>query len=182
MPSRDNAKHQSPSDQNDAPETAADEATAQAPKRRPRTRAAAPTVAATDEPQGDGAPEKRGRGGKRGNPARLVLPVLVSDEALLLPHMSIPLPIEDDETAAAVDRAMRMDPRRLLILTERKIATTGPADGEQLDRDLIDIVSEMIARENEETGEFTELGLDADDQSPAGDEPSDDEALDGEVM
>jgi ATP-dependent Lon protease len=182
MPSRDNAKHQSPSDQNDAPETAADEATAQAPKRRPRTRAAAPTVAATDEPQGDGAPEKRGRGGKRGNPARLVLPVLVSDEALLLPHMSIPLPIEDDETAAAVDRAMRMDPRRLLILTERKIATTGPADGEQLDRDLIDIVSEMIARENEETGEFTELGLDADDQSPAGDEPSDDEALDGEVL
>src|SRR5689334_18710987 len=49
----------------------------------------------------------------------IMLPVLVVEETVLLPHMSIPFPIEDDEAAMVVERASRMDPRYVLVLTER---------------------------------------------------------------
>src|SRR5436189_172020 len=53
-----------------------------------------------------------------------VMPVIVMDETVLLPHMSLPLPIEDDETAAAIDAAARYG-RLVLLLTERLIAPRG---------------------------------------------------------
>ncbi|MDP9375462.1 MAG: endopeptidase La [Chloroflexota bacterium] len=56
----------------------------------------------------------------------LVLPVLVMDETVLLPHMSLPLPIEDDETAAALDAGAKGD-RLVLLLTERPVP---PGDGD----------------------------------------------------
>src|SRR5947207_962968 len=56
-----------------------------------------------------------------------VMPVIVMDETVLLPHMSLPLPIEDDETAAAIDAAARYG-RLVLLLTERLIAPRGAAE------------------------------------------------------
>src|SRR4051812_6540077 len=49
------------------------------------------------------------------------LPVLVVDETVLLPHMSIPFPIDDDESAMVLDRALRMPSRHVLVLTERPV-------------------------------------------------------------
>ncbi|MDQ4100424.1 MAG: endopeptidase La [Chloroflexota bacterium] len=84
------------------------------------------------------------RGGRaERRPRRLALPVLIADETLLLPHMSIPFPIEDEESAMVIDRAMRMSPRLLLVLTERVVPR--PRSDNGADRDLIDIVSDMIA-------------------------------------
>ena len=69
--------------------------TATAPKRKPRT--------ASD----------------RTKRRAVALPVLIVDETVLLPHMSIPFPIEDDESAMVIDRAARMPMRQVLVLTER---------------------------------------------------------------
>ncbi|HEV2528652.1 MAG TPA: endopeptidase La [Thermomicrobiales bacterium] len=49
----------------------------------------------------------------------VALPVLIVDETILLPHMSIPFPIEDDEAALVLDRASRLPLRQVLVLTER---------------------------------------------------------------
>ncbi len=51
----------------------------------------------------------------------IALPVLVVDETFLLPHMSIPYPIEDDESAMVIDRSLRMPLRQVLVLTERMV-------------------------------------------------------------
>ncbi|MEJ7838022.1 MAG: endopeptidase La [Thermomicrobiales bacterium] len=112
------------------------------PKRRSPKRKTVETAAADTA--------KQPRGSRK--PKLLALPVLITDETVLLPHMSIPYPIEDEETALAVDRAMRMNPRHILVLTERKIAT---GDGEVVaenadnlpDRDLIDMVTDLIAQQ-----------------------------------
>jgi ATP-dependent Lon protease len=53
-------------------------------------------------------------------PEMLVLPVIVMDETVLMPHMSLPLPIEDDETAAAIAAAPSHG-RLVLLLTEQPI-------------------------------------------------------------
>lgn len=58
---------------------------------------------------------------------RVILPTIVVDEAFLLPHLTIPMPIMDDDVAQAVDRAMHTDPRRIFILAERRV--TSLADG-----------------------------------------------------
>nr|MBA2246878.1 hypothetical protein [Chloroflexia bacterium] len=68
-----------------------------------------------------GPPVRTRRRGRRADSNKLALPVIISDETILLPHMSIPFPIEDDETSKAVDRAMRMNPRLVLMLTERRV-------------------------------------------------------------
>ena len=47
--------------------------------------------------------------------------MLVVDETVLLPHMSIPFPIEDEEAALVLDRAGRMTQRQVLVLTERPV-------------------------------------------------------------
>jgi len=51
----------------------------------------------------------------------VALPVLIVDETVLLPHMSIPFPIEDDEAAMVIERASRMPLRQVLVLTERLV-------------------------------------------------------------
>ncbi|MCC6703749.1 MAG: endopeptidase La [Thermomicrobiales bacterium] len=38
-----------------------------------------------------------------------------------MPHMTIPYAIEDDESAMVIDRAMRMNPRQVLVLLERMV-------------------------------------------------------------
>lgn len=53
---------------------------------------------------------------------RAVVPAIIVDEAFLLPHLTIPMPIVDEDVALAVDRAMQSDPRRILILAERRIS------------------------------------------------------------
>ncbi len=107
---------------------------------------------------------KRRRATRRRDDNLLALPVIVTDETVLLPHMSIPYPIEDDETALSVDRAMRMNPRLVLVLTERRVQgdiitrerETGPSP------DLIDLMTELIERE---IGDFESLGLASDADS-----------------
>jgi ATP-dependent Lon protease len=66
-------------------------------------------------------PKRKRSGGRKARPRPVALPALVVDETLLMPHMSIPYPIEDDETAMVIERAMRMHPRQLLVITERPI-------------------------------------------------------------
>ncbi|HEX5992239.1 MAG TPA: hypothetical protein VFY70_06685, partial [Thermomicrobiales bacterium] len=75
---------------------------------------------------GSAAKPRAARGGrtKKGasrKPPYVLLPVLVVDETLLLPHMSIPFPIEDEEAAKVVERASRSEHRHVLVLTERPI-------------------------------------------------------------
>ncbi|MGH2550520.1 MAG: AAA family ATPase, partial [Thermomicrobiales bacterium] len=53
------------------------------------------------------------------------------DETFLMPHMSIPYPIEDDESAMVIDRAWRMNPRQVLVLLERMVEPVLP-DVEEL--------------------------------------------------
>lgn len=52
---------------------------------------------------------------------RATVPTIVVDEAFLLPHLTIPMPIMDEDVAQAVDKAMQSDPRRILILAERRV-------------------------------------------------------------
>jgi ATP-dependent Lon protease len=73
------------------------------------------------------APVKRtSTKGKRNRKKPLALPVLVVDETFLMPHMSIPYPIEDDESAMVIDRAWRMNPRQVLVLLERMVEPVLP--------------------------------------------------------
>ncbi len=93
---------------------------------------------------------KRSTRSKRTQP--IALPVLVVDETLLLPHMSIPFPIEDEESAMVIDRASRMPSHLLLVLTERPVPRpadpvavssedeTAPEDGE-----FRDLVADAVA-------------------------------------
>ena len=89
-----------------------------------------PTVTVSEEK----APVRKRRTGPRTERPKkrpIALPVLVVDETVLLPHMSIPFPIEDDEAAAVIDRASRMPQRQVLVLTERPIKK-GDADGHDI--------------------------------------------------
>jgi len=160
MASRDSANKHNPNPTADDPQDAAEspvpESTpetveAEAAPKRPRRPRRSATAAESHESAGaqpDAMPEparrpKSGRGRRRPNTTFLAMPVVVTDETILLPHMSIPFPIEDDETALAVDRAMRMDPRLVLLLTERRVSD---ADGtaQQPEPDLLDLMSSML--------------------------------------
>ena len=86
----------------------------------------------------------------------MLLPVLVVDETLLLPHMSIPFPVEDEETARVVERASRSDNRFVLVLTERPVppelsthSPNGSADEGELRALLADAISEAIQADGE---------------------------------
>ena len=58
------------------------------------------------EPAATTAPKRKPRAtGDRTKRRAVALPVLIVDETVLLPHMSIPFPIEDDEAAMVIDRA-----------------------------------------------------------------------------
>jgi ATP-dependent Lon protease len=88
---------------------------------------------------------------KSQNDDHLLLPVIVTEETLLLPHMSIPFPLLDDDATLAVERAMRMNPRHVLMLTERRIPRNGGEEGlDPATRDFIDIMTDLIASGDEE--------------------------------
>ena len=48
----------------------------------------------------------KSRSRSRTKPRAVMLPVLVVDETILLPHMSIPFAIEDEEASMVLDRAV----------------------------------------------------------------------------
>src|SRR3712207_3798327 len=78
-----------------------------------------PTTGPSTKPRATrGGRTKKGASRK---PPYVLLPVLVVDETLLLPHMSIPFPIEDEEAARVVERASRSEHQHVLVLTERPI-------------------------------------------------------------
>lgn len=113
------------------------------------------------------------------NDEPLLLPVIVTAETLLLPHMSIPFPLEDDDASMAVERAMRMDPRYVLMLTERRIPRNpeeGDFDGAT--RDLIDMMADMIAEGDEDGARrLAEAGVDLEvDGEVDGEETYEDDA------
>jgi len=95
------------------------------------TAATEPESGAETKPTAPRAKRKAASGRKRAprspKPRPMAIPVLVVDETLLLPHMSIPFPIDDDESSMVVDRAARMSPRLVLVLTERPV---NPPEGE----------------------------------------------------
>ncbi len=98
------------------------------------------TVAADTKP-------KRGKTRTRGRvkPRAVMLPVLVVDETILLPHMSIPFAIEDEEASMVLDRAMRLPSRQVLVLTERRIYP-GAVPGSAADDPGVDgVFRELVA-------------------------------------
>jgi ATP-dependent Lon protease len=128
-----------------------DESTPIEAEAKPKRRASKARLKETET--GSGA--RKARSPRRSK--SIALPVLITDETVLLPHMSIPYPIEDEETALAVDRAMRMNPRQILVLTERKVAVptadTASDSDLQPDRDLIDMVTDLIAQQARDSAE-----------------------------
>ncbi|MBA3451454.1 MAG: hypothetical protein H0T18_09630, partial [Chloroflexia bacterium] len=118
-----------------------------APGTRPESTA---SVAPAVKPRAAGGARKK-KGTRK--PPYVLLPVLVVDETLLLPHMSIPFPIEDEEAARVVDRASRGEHRHVLVLTERPIlpepdgnSPNGAVDDDgELRALLADAISEAAA-------------------------------------
>ncbi|MEZ4529646.1 MAG: endopeptidase La [Thermomicrobiales bacterium] len=100
-----------------------------------KTTASDESVVPNDDASLPRSKPKRVREGATKTPRRrpIALPVLVVDETFLLPHMSIPYPIEDDEAAMVIDRSLRMPLRQVLVLTERMVqegADPGTAESE----------------------------------------------------
>jgi ATP-dependent Lon protease len=124
------------------------EAEGEKPAPKARGRKAKP-VAASDAEGEQPAPKKRAPRRKKAAKQSLALPVVITNETILLPHMSIPYPIEDDETARAIDRAMRMNPRMVLLLTERRVdrRTGEESPIVEPERDLIDMMTDLIAEQ-----------------------------------
>jgi len=114
-------------------------------KKKPATTADGTGSEGIEAGEQEVTPRRRGRSRSR----KLALPVIITDETVLLPHMSIPFPIEDDETAQAIDRAMRMDPRLLLMLTERRVVVenTEAQSRREPERDLLDMMTDLIAQQ-----------------------------------
>ena len=135
-------------DETAAPIEATAEEDLATPARKPRPRKPKAVAA---EPGADGERPAKKRAPRRKKPAKpsLALPVVITDETVLLPHMSIPYPVEDDETARAIDRAMRMNPRLVLVLTERRVERSEGDDAisSQPERDLIDMMTDLIAEQ-----------------------------------
>src|SRR5215211_4831470 len=93
-------------------------------------------------------PRERNRSVDRPRRRRIALPVLVVDETLLLPHMSIPYPVEDEESAMVLDRAMRMTPRQVLVLTERVVPKAETDD--MTDLEFKELVADAIGEQDYE--------------------------------
>ncbi len=164
MPARKRTNEPTPETQEEpvvqAPEAPSEEQTSARRPRKPRT-----TAAADDQPVA--TPRKRKPSQRRkAEKSTLVLPVVITDETILLPHMSIPYPVEDEETARAIDRAMRMQPRLVLVLTERRVESDGKGDQSGLpDPDLIDMMTDLLA---EDVGDGYDQAIPAGDDEPAG--------------
>lgn len=87
-----------------------------------------------------------------------LLPVLVVDETILLPHMSIPFPIEDDEAAMVIERSERMPLRQVLVLTERMVqeAAQAPPDESEFTPIFSDLLHGVVSEfEGDEPGGWT---------------------------
>ena len=97
---------------------------------------------ASEDPAPTAETKPRSRRTRRKKPTTatgrpIALPILIVDETILLPHMSIPFPIEDDESSIVLDRAARLPLRQVLVLSERIVSTPGdlaPPDGTEIDR------------------------------------------------
>ncbi len=114
--------------------------------------ASAPEVEATPEqavPVKPRTSRSRSRKTVR-KPPQVMLPVLVVAETILLPHMSIPFPIEDEEAARVVERATRGESRHVLVLTERPIPPEigGMDEDGELRALLADAIIEAAAHSN----------------------------------
>ncbi len=117
-------------------------------------------------------------------PKPVLLPVLVVDETLLLPHMSIPYPIEDEESAMVLDRAARMTPRHVLVVAERPVPPVEPAplpdvDNGELRGLLADAIAEASAKDGgrlESEGAADTAGESAADAGEWVPDPDDDQA------
>jgi ATP-dependent Lon protease len=81
------------------------------------------------------APRKR-TSSKRSRKRTIALPVLVVEETLLMPHMSIPYAIEDDESAMVIERAMRMNPRQVLVLLEQLVESGTESSASEPDQPM----------------------------------------------
>src|SRR5215204_435681 len=88
----------------------------------PATRISQATAPAAKPRATRGGRTKKGASRK---PPYVLLPVLFVDETLLLPHISIPFPIEDEEAARVVERAFRGERRHVLVLAERPMLGEG---------------------------------------------------------
>src|SRR4051794_18012513 len=122
-----------------------EESAAAAPSQKAKTASASTTA----KPRAAGGSRSKKASSRK--PPSMLLPVLVVDETLLLPHMSIPFPVEDEETARVVERASRSDNRFVLVLTERPIppelssySPNGSSDDGELRALLADAISEAI--------------------------------------
>lgn len=103
----------------------------------------ASSPAATMTPEATAARGKKRTRSSRAKPRSVLLPVLVVDETILLPHMSIPFAIEDDEASMVLDRAMRLPSRQVLVLTERRV---GPSTGNGAEEPGVDgVFRELVA-------------------------------------
>lgn len=146
--------------------TEADGASAEAVLVRKRSRKKSGPTEATPESERPSAPARDGAS------ERLVLPVIITEETILLPHMSIPFPLVDEDSALAVERTMRMKPRHVLLLTERRIPRDRDGDdgeGPEEARDLIDLMTDMLAQGDEEGAQrLAESSVDGDLESDVG--------------
>ncbi|CAN5554343.1 endopeptidase La [soil metagenome] len=124
---------------------------------------------AVDETPGSGSepvakPRRTRRKTERPPRRRTVsLPVLVVDETVLLPHMSIPFPVEDEESALVLDRSMRTPLRQVLVLTERMVPSAdstklGGPEFQALLSDIHLLGEEEIVHDKEDQVELQESG------------------------
>lgn len=79
------------------------------------------TMEDAEQPEAKPARKRATTKGKRRRARSMALPVLVVDETFLMPHMSIPYPVEDEESSMVIERALRMNPRQVLVLVERMV-------------------------------------------------------------
>jgi ATP-dependent Lon protease len=100
---------------------------------------------AADTQQSPEKPRRGRRKNERSPRSRSIsLPVLVVDETILLPHMSIPFPIEDEEASMVIDRGLRTPLRQILVLTERIVSV--PA-GEAPEGDAFTLIPSDLRQE-----------------------------------
>jgi ATP-dependent Lon protease len=146
MPARD--KHHEPQDDL-IEETTADPTIGTGDEAVPARAASRARQRTAAEPAGDKPKTVRKRKPRKKAPVKptFALPVVITEETILLPHMSIPYPIEDEETARAIDRAMRMNPRLVLLLTERRVLPAGEGSPGTPEPDLIDMMTDLIAEQ-----------------------------------
>lgn len=182
MPSRDAADHQAPDTLNEEKqEEAGDEQPTPKRRREKSVKEVAEEIAAkvtAEQAAGQGADSgnetaeaapKRPRGKKpKSARDRMLLPVIVTEETFLLPHMSIPFPLVDEDSTLAVEKAMRTDSRHVLLLTERRIpgeSEESEPEFDQATQDLLNIMTDMIGQDEDAERQAAEdSGEDATDE------------------